>query len=493
LSLSVIIITHQNNLSKGKTPTLQYLFKNNFAIKFVCVIIITNRRKEMKKILLLIAINLILSPAFGIESDNRYDYINMPYWEKFNDDILVDNITKVFENNNDLKAAVLKVNEAQRLVKISFANELPHIGFDGYVGQIFKSSDEHFGDLVIPDYTQSRYLLPLTMNYEVDIWGKNHLKTKSKKKQFEMIKQDEKSAHILISSIFACDYYNLIRIDKLLEYQQELIDTHKKVTEAIKKRYEAGTATVNDVIAAEKAMTYYEEEYQNLLEKQDLLKNQMSTLLADREFSDIRRENFDNMDISFEIPKSIDVSLLDKRPDRVKSELDLERIGIDVKVAKRNLLPSFIITGNLGFNMYNISSAHKFLADIGVVPTWDLFMGGMKIQNLKLQKDRYEIAIQHYEKTILKSIQETNDALYSLKTSANVSAISEERTNSDLKELELTKLKEEAGTADKLDLLLRKEVLITSQKQAVSAEINKIIAGINLYQALGGVDYTEKG
>ena len=24
------------------------------------------------------------------------------------------------------------------------------------------------------------------MNYEIDIWGKNHLKTKSKKKQFEM-------------------------------------------------------------------------------------------------------------------------------------------------------------------------------------------------------------------------------------------------------------------------------------------------------------------
>lgn len=81
--------------------------------------------------------------------------------------------------------------------------------------------------------------------------------------------------------------------------------------------------------------------------------------------------------------------------------------------------------------------------------------------------------------------------MYSLKTSANIFAISQERTNSDLKELELTKRKEDAGTADKLDLLLREEILIQSQKQALSAEINKIIAGINLYQALGGIDYTE--
>lgn len=447
----------------------------------------------MKKFLLvLLAINFIFTPAFGIEQTNRNDYTNMSFWQKFNDEKLVDNITKVIENNNDLKAAVIKVNEAQRLVKMSFANELPHIGFEGYVGQTFKSADTLFGDVVIPDYTQSQYLLPLTMNYEIDIWGKNHLKTKSKKKQFEMMQQDERSAYILITSVFACDYYNLIRIDKLLEYQQQLINVHKQVTESIQKRYEAGTATINDVIAAEKTMTYLKEEYQNLLEKQDTLRNQMSTLIADREFSDIDRENFDNLNINLLIPENIDITMLDQRPDRIKSELDLERIGIDVKVAKRNLLPSFIITGNLGFNLYNLSSAHKFLADIGVVPTWDLFMGGMKIQNLKLQKDKYEIAVQHYEKTILKSIQETNDALYSLKTSANVHSISQERENSDIKELELTKLKEDAGTADKLDLLLREEILIESQKQATSAEINKIIAGINLYQALGGVDYMEK-
>lgn len=446
----------------------------------------------MKKfVILFLVINIILTPAFGIETTNTSDYINMPFWEKFNDEKLIDNITKVAENNNDLKAAVIKVNEAQRLVKMSFANELPHIGFDGYIGQTFKSSDTLFGSVVIPDYTQSQYLLPLTMNYELDIWGKNHLKTKSKKKQFEMIKQDERSAHIFITSVFACDYYNLIRIDKLLEYQKELIAIHKQVTDSVKKRYDAGTATINDVIAAEKTMTFLNEEYQNLLEKQDTLKNQMAALLADRQFSDINRENYDNINVNLLIPENIDVTMLEQRPDRIKSELDLERIGIDVKVARRNLLPSFIITGNLGFNLYNLSSAHKFLADIGVVPTWDLFMGGLKIQNLKLQKDRYEIAVQHYEKTILKSIQETNDALYSLKTSANIFAISQERTNSDLKELELTKRKEDAGTADKLDLLLREEILIQSQKQALSAEINKIIAGINLYQALGGIDYTE--
>lgn len=444
----------------------------------------------MKKILLLlIAYFLIRIPVFAENADN-YEYINLPFWQKFNDEQLIDNINKVFENNNDLKAVVLKVNEAQRLVKISFANELPHIGFTGYLGQTFKAADTLFGDIIIPDYTQSQFLLPINMNYEIDLWGKNHLKTKSKKKQLEIIKQDEKSAYILITSALAGCYYNLIRLDKLIEYQNELITVHQEITNSIKKCYEAGTATINDVIASEKIMTYIQEEYQNLLKKQDVIKNQISTLIADREFEEINRKNFNDININLPIPNEININMLENRPDRVKSELDLERIGLDIRIAKKNLLPSFIITGNIGFNMYNISSTHKFLADIGVVPVWDLFTGGAKMQNLKLQKDKYDIAIQHYEKTILKSIQETNDALYNLKTSENICAILQERTNSDKEEYKLTKIKETAGTADKLDLLLRQEQLIASNKQEVSAQIDKIIAGINLYQALGGIDYT---
>ncbi len=31
----------------------------------------------------------------------------------------------------------------------------------------------------IPKYSQYNYRLPLTVGYEIDIWGTNHLKTKS--------------------------------------------------------------------------------------------------------------------------------------------------------------------------------------------------------------------------------------------------------------------------------------------------------------------------
>ena len=142
---------------------------------------------KMKRIAILLFIfSLFAMPTFAVTHRSalpsrqlQQESMNMAFWQKFNDDILVDNLIKVYENNNDLKAAVLKVNEGNRIVKMSFANELPHVGFEGYVGRIFKSSDELFGEVKIPNYAETHYLLPITMNHEIDIWGENHLITKS--------------------------------------------------------------------------------------------------------------------------------------------------------------------------------------------------------------------------------------------------------------------------------------------------------------------------
>jgi len=441
----------------------------------------------MKKIFLILCILFSLTTY----AESNSDYLNINFWQKFNDDKLLENLTIAYNNNHDLKAAVLKVQEAQRVVKLSFANELPYFGFEGYIGQTFKSSDERFGHEVIPDFTQSHFLLPLNMNYEIDIWQENRLKTKSKKKQFEMIKQDERSTYILITSALACDYYNLIRIDKLIEYQNELINLSEQILYSQQRKYELGTATKTEIEEAQKNLTYLKEELLKLKEKQDVLENQMNVILADRSFNEIKRKDFSDISFNMEIPEKINFEVLEKRPDRIKSELELEKKGIDIKIAKKDFLPKFYLTGNLGFNMYNLHTAHKFLADIGVIPVFDIFAGGKKVQNLKLKKDEYEIAIQHYEKIILKSMQETNDALYSLKTAAKIINITDERKETDIKELNYTELKKEAGTKDNLDILIQKQKLILSQKQEVSAKINEIISSINLYQALGGIDFNE--
>ena len=52
----------------------------------------------------------------------------------------------------------------------------------------------------------------------------------------------------------------------------------------------------------------------------------------------------------------------------------------------------------------------------------------------------------------------------------------------------LVSRKEEIGTANIIDSLVKQEELLLVRQQNVSSKVNEIIASINLYKATGGVD-----
>ena len=167
-----------------------------------------------KKIIFALVIILLCSflPASARQrkEDDSYklQYLNLDWWKTYKDDILVDYMQQAYKNNQDLKISALKTKQAEQVVKESFAAELPQIGFNGNYFRDFRSSDVRLGDVVINDYSQSNFILPLTMTYELDIWGENHLRTKSLKKQVEIMKQDERGTYISLTSALASEYFN---------------------------------------------------------------------------------------------------------------------------------------------------------------------------------------------------------------------------------------------------------------------------------------------
>ncbi|MCD7740214.1 MAG: TolC family protein, partial [Candidatus Gastranaerophilales bacterium] len=204
----------------------------------------------MKKIITIFCIIcLLLSTNMQVEAKikkaqiDKYDYVNIPFWQKYNDEILINHLDTMYKNNYDLKIAAYKIEESDKIVKLSLSQELPQIAFNGYIGRTLTASDEKFGSVVIPDYSQYHYLLPLTLDYEVDLWGKNRLRTKSMKKMLEMQKQDERSLYISLTSNVAIYYYNLIKTDKLINIQEKFIETQQKICNLMQKRFDNGLAT----------------------------------------------------------------------------------------------------------------------------------------------------------------------------------------------------------------------------------------------------------
>ena len=450
--------------------------------------------KILLALILLCQIQAAYAKKTAVTKDYRLEYVNIDWWKKYNDENLVNLILLTYKNNQDLKIASLRTKQAEQAVKESFANELPHLGLSGNLGREFTSADTRFGDLLIPDYSQTRFLLPLTMTYEVDIWGENRMITKSYQKQMDIIKQDERTSYISLTSAVASNYFNLIKLDKLIKNQTAIVELQHKIAAMQQIKYDNGLCSKVEVLNEKQALTIFEEELNDLKNKQDVVFNELIVLLGDRNNKTIERSLYESLSLP-EIPNALRADCITERPDLIKTEDYIKKVGYDVKAARRDFLPKFTIYGQVGFNAYNNFShffgPHTFLSNLGVMPSLDLFTGGAKMAHLRFKKLEYEKASQMYEKVILTSLQELNDNLTAAKIARENYKKSVERYLMEKEKYELSVKKLNIGAKSNLDNLKAKEEVLLSEKAEISNKINYLISSINLYKAVGGKDYMD--
>ncbi len=426
--------------------------------------------------------------------DYRMEYLNLEWWQKYNDPVLTDYITTAFNNNQDLKIASLNVKQSEQVVKMAFAGQLPQVGFQGDVFRDFSSSTVRFGDVVIPDYKQSNFFLPLTMSYEVDIWGENYLKTKSVKKQHEIVKQNERASYISLTSAVASQYFNLIKFDKLINAQEELVKLQTEIVRMEEIKYKNGLCPVTELMDEKQLLTQLKEELNIYKDKREVVGRELGVLTGLREKDLIAMPRTEYSELALlTVPDAINAEVIQYRPDFVKAEDYIEKIGIDAKVAKRDFLPKFVLYGQAGFNAYNLGNIfgdHTFKSLLGFMPSIDLFTGGAKMARLKWTKIELEKAQQLYEKTILTSIQEVNDSLSAAKTREKNYKESVKRYNLENEKFILADKKFNIGAKSKLDRMKDEERLLVAEKDEVNGKINYLISTIDVYKAVGGKDLT---
>ncbi len=442
----------------------------------------------MKKIFIIICITLLSSvlPTFA----NTEEYLNLNWWKSFNDDCLINNLITVSQNNYDLKNTALKIKENEQVVKMQFANELPSMTLSGDLSRDLQAPRQQMGALRIPKYSQYNYNIPITAGYEIDIWGKNRFKTKSKKAQLEIIKQEQRATYISLTSDFASDYFNLIKADKLIELQEELIKTQENLYKMVCDKYKAGLCTLNEVLVQEQFLTGLKEELNLHIQTREVLVNALKVYLVKND-GDIKRANYNDVVLVSSIPTKYNSDIILNRPDYKQDEYNMKRIGFDIKVARREFLPTFTIYGQIGLNSYHWSdffNRESQFFNAGILPTFDLFSGGRKFALLKIKKYQYEQALNDFKKTLLVGVKEVNSSLVEYNTALKNYQDVQSRLNTESKLYVLAQDKYKIGASSSIDELLAKESNLIMQKEEVSSKINTIITTIGLYKATGGVD-----
>lgn len=442
---------------------------------------------------LIISLFLISLPVGAKECTNRLDYMNMDWWKNYNDEVLINHFQTLYENNHDLRIAALKTKQAEENIRLAGANQLPQLGFDGSVSRVFRGPRTQFGSVVIPKYIQNEIFLPLNASYEIDIWGQNYLNRKSAKKQAEIAKQQERAAYIYITSSFAADYYNLIKMDELERNLLKIIDLQKNIVSMTEKKYNSGLASINEVLDEKQILVNFEKDLNKLKENKKILNDEAVVLLGLNTDKAIELSDYQSIS-SPKTPETLSTTIIQYRPDLISSEDYVKKSGIDVRVARRDFLPKFILYGNLGFNAYKwnrMFAGETFLANAGIAPRWDIFTGGIKMARYRINKYEYKKAVESYEKTVLTSIQEVNDALAEAKTTKANLIKSDEDYSIEKEKHILAEKQFSIGDSSMLDEMKSEVNLYVAKQRNIAAKIDNVISSISLYNAVGGIDYTK--
>ncbi len=411
----------------------------------------------------------------------KYEYINYQWWNNFNDTILNGYIDKAIKNNYDLKIATIAVDEYYQAVKMQFANELPSAsaGFGtGYTKMPYSTSAD-WG-----------FSTPAFASYELDLFLKNHDKTKASKKNYEASLQDERAAYISIASAVGTTYFNIVKLDKMIELQEEIVKDRKLIYDLMLARNKEGLTSTADTVKANKAYIAGNSDLTEYKKQRTKLINQLCVLIGENpnNSEQITRINFDELEFSGIIPAEISTDVISNRPDYIKAEKMIEKAGIDVRVARKEFLPTFNIMGVAWFlanDLGSVWTTKNALALLGGGLNLPIFTGGRRIANLRLKKDVYERMLNDYYKTNLTAIQEVNDAMVSIKLDQQKYEDTKKQADLEREDFSYSTDKYNQGTISKLDLTQVKENVLYTDKQVVNDKINCLVNYIGLYKATG--------
>lgn len=422
-------------------------------------------------------------------TEYKFDNVNLDWWKNYNDEILEGYIVRAINENLDLKIATLKVEEARQNVKMQFSKELPNVSVG--VSDFQLKLPDDMGNMFKASRSENFFGMPMLVSYEADLFLKNHDKTKSVKKMHEVAKINERAAYISVASAVGATYFNIVKLDKLISIQEEIIKNRKQIYELMKQRNLEGITSTADLVRADKAYVLATTDLIDLKKAREILLNSLAVLIGENpnNINELKRISYDELVYQKTIPKEISSEIIVQRPDYLVAEKMVEKAGIDVRVAKKEFLPKIDIMGLLFFSSNSLGQSMNWanaLAALGGQAMLPVFTGGAKFANLRLNKNKYEQILQNYYKTNLVAIQEVNDSLSNLK-------LDDEKYRKNRKSYDMQKAdyqymqkRYEQGVISGLDLIQQKENLLVIDKMLVSSKTECYIDQISLYKAAGG-------
>lgn len=410
--------------------------------------------------------------------------------EFFRDARLQAVITAALDNNRDLRAAALRIEEARALYQVQRADLLPTVNATaGYTRQRVTGAQTPAGVGYIGEYYQAGGAIT---SYELDFFGRVRSLSNAALSQYFATEEARRAAHISLVSEVAKAYLAERSYDEQYQIARETLRTREETLRLARQRFEAGATSALDLRDNESLVAQARVAAAELARQRAQAQNALEVLVG-TPLSSLQNlppaKTLSEENLVSDIPPGLPSDLLEQRPDIRQAEQQLLSANANIGAARAAFFPRISLTANAG----SISPTFSGLFESGtgawsfapqlVLPIFDF---GRNVSNLDLANVRKNIQIANYEKTIQVAFREVADALVARGTLEEQVAGQQQVRDAEASRFELAELRFRSGITGQIETLDAQRQLFTAEQALIQARQLRLNNAIDLYRALGG-------
>ena len=413
------------------------------------------------------------------------------WWEVFGDQSLNDLQRRAEAANQDLKAAVARVEQARATARVARSELLPTLDANpSWTRQRYSPNQiPNFGDL-----TANTFRAPLDLSYEIDLWGRVRRGFESARADAQASLASFHGVLLALHADVAQNYFALRALDAEIATVTGTVNLRKEQVQLVRSRFEGGIGNELDVARAETELATTEAEAASLAKRRAELENALAILVGENPTtfqlaaaSGAEAAQWNPSPPA--IPAGLPADLLERRPDVAEAERQLAAANARIGVAKAAFFPVVRLAGSGGYVSGDIDSLFNWESrvwSLGPSLSLPIFAGGRNVANYNRSKSAYDESVARYRQQILVAFGDVESSLAGIHHLGEQFAAQNRAVTNARRAAELAGDRYRAGIVSYLEVVdANREALLAERSRAQLAGL-RLAASVQLIKALGG-------
>lgn len=421
------------------------------------------------------------------------DSIQLPWKTFFKDALLVSLIDKALVQNNEVSTALKNMEQLDLVYKQAKLSLLPTLNFNASATRTY-SSENSLSGLQTQQYLGTKYLddynANLQLSWEADIWGKASKQKAAAKADYFAQKENLSALKTRIIAQVAQAYYTLISLDEQLKIAQQNSELNQNSLKMMRLQFDAGQINSLAVSQMEAQLKTAELVVATTQQSIAIQENALSILAGEYPTKIQRGSNLENDLSDNNLQAGIPAQLLSHRPDLKAAEYAVKVANAKTGLSKVAMYPSFSLSPQIGVNSYKFNNwfdlPGSLAKTLAVNLTQPLFQKKALKTAYKTAVIEQDKAVINFKQLMLVAVGEVSDAMVQRKAAdERLKLIQSKSSSLDKAVLDASKLYTN-GMATYLEVISVQNNKLQNDLEANTIKLDKLMATINLYKALGG-------